>query len=211
MPHRAEWRQLPTDPRTRLGWMKNMAWELLTVPDLEASLPVPCPLDHVLIQFEVGRGSFVRGADYGMATFVDGWLHVEGRRTAFALAIDDVRQFSHLDNRRYRLTLQDGSFVSLLPSLHDPMAADRFLRSFSKWTSAPAPQVGESMLPPQEALPSVYAIAHLWIAAGLGLGFLTLPLSVISPVLGTLSFVACIFMILWGWIESSSLRMGHRS
>ena len=89
------------------------------------------------------------GRDVGIATFVDGWLHFEGRRTSFSLRRSDVdRQLGG------RLRLSEGGEVEFEPQddlvasgLLERNLAARFQADLNRWMRDDPP-LGESILPP---------------------------------------------------------------
>ena len=132
---------------------------------------------------EIWWGDTLLGIDEAVVTFVDGWLHVEGMRTAFALSRADVeprpepiasllagigegiaqmpglaRPVPRLirSTRTNRLHLADGTQLrfDLRPGRGDGSRYVVFAQSLARWLED-APAFGESVLPPDRPHPSV--------------------------------------------------------
>ncbi len=135
---------------------------------LAGLLPLPIPPGTFPVVVTVRYGNSVTGLDEASAAFVDGWLHVEGRRTSFGLRATDGRA-----------TFRKGTLTIALPEFQSvtlDFVADRgldvhsagFAYAASHWVSARERPEGEPILPPLDTLPLVY---RGWSALGIG-GFL---------------------------------------
>lgn len=74
-------------------------------------LPLPLPENTHPVQVTVRSRGRLTGLDLGAATFVDGWLHVEGLRTTFAVRASDGE--AQWRGEALRLAFLDGQSVSL--------------------------------------------------------------------------------------------------
>lgn len=132
--------------RTKLTPRSLPVRDLVTLPP--PATPYPC-------RVEVYRNGTLLGTDEAIVTFLDGWLHVEGRRTSFALRGADVFRRTGL-----RLDLVEGGLVEFAPQdwlvvggHTETDLADRFRTAIGEWAREAAPP-GESILPPATAHPT---------------------------------------------------------
>lgn len=187
MIRRAEWRRLPQDPNTPMGWCLHelkgtviaitvillvfgsvaaaaiyfglilqfflcipiaalliqfvrvirSSFQHASVAKLGAS---PAPGEEFRVDFSLKSSGICTGHDRGIATFVDGWLHVEGLHTTFSLRPVDLT-----GGVGTTLLLSDGQQIRLRS-----MAGDlRFEETLRKWRHFPFElPVGEPVLPP---------------------------------------------------------------
>jgi hypothetical protein len=202
MVQRAEWRKLPGDPDTPLGWWRRrlrttfaivlgvsiavillygIAWQcgfvalamflgppggiLATylalkkakqnsLPRLAALAPSPAPAECFPVEFAISHRDVCTGSDQGIASFVDGWLHVEGLRTSFSLRPVDISKPRPLPDRD-ALDIPGGQQVelrSLGPTQED---RDTFRETLRVWYRFPfGLPSGEPLLPPLAVHPS---------------------------------------------------------
>ena len=130
-------------------------------------LTLPPPTTPFPGDFEIWDGGSLLGRDRGVATFVDGWLLVEGNRTEFSLRSSDVASLKKGDER-WDLVLGDGLAVRFWPDdrLEDDGVREddlraRFVRSLAAWRAESAPGGDGSVLPPNS--PHASGWARAWV------------------------------------------------
>ena len=119
---------------------------------VESLLTLPAVARAFACEVEVGNGSVALGTDRGAATFLDGWLHFEGFRTAFSLSRDDVHR-----RRENRLELCQGGDVEFRP---DGDVAREFSSALDRCYRVDQAAQGVSILPPVQLHPS--GVARSW-------------------------------------------------
>ncbi len=99
----------------------------------------------------------VTGFDRAAATFLDGWLHLEGCRTSFTLRASDAK-VDWLRNGTLRVGFADGQSVSIwvFEGASDFGARPvSFHHDAKLWRCDREYPEGESVLPPLSAYPTI--------------------------------------------------------
>lgn len=144
---------------------------------LESILPLPLPENTFPVHLAVRYQGVLTGLDLAAASFVDGWLHVEGRRASFALRAGDARA-EWRKGTTLRVAFPDDQSVELW--LVDGLKLEPYFRhAATLWVADRDHPEGESILPPLAVQPSIragrLASALLGAIVPLGIGgFLTL-------------------------------------
>ncbi len=208
MATRANWRPVPSDPRSRLGWIarETPRWAVLVLKKallgvaalaiyaaISGAVPafllaalafaaliavVPGPPKGPVVAdpapgalfsgvVEIRREGALLGDDRAAAMFVDGWLHVEGFRVAFALRGDDVAGVIE-PGLATVVRLVDGTELRfrMAAVLQPDGRNDRrrkvdsfsFHRQLRRWREGMLAD-GDSVLPPDQPHPSAFARA----------------------------------------------------
>ena len=137
---------------------------------IEGMLTLPAPVPTFVCDVEIGRAGTTTGIDRGAASFVEGWLHFEGRRTAFSVKREDLKA-----RDSHRIELLDGAELLFRPHrekglLHPSRWA--FGVSLEAWARKGSAE-GESLLPPRVPHPSALYRA-VWDLAFVLLGVMAL-------------------------------------
>lgn len=131
---------------------------------------LPPPSDTYPVQVSVLSRGARMGQDDAIAAFVDGWLHVEGARAAFALRATDGKARLVAGLPALVVDLADGACVRLdlvaggWTDWHD------FRNSAGRWVRAAERPKGSPVLPPCDAQPAV--VVHGLLRTALLLGVL---------------------------------------
>ena len=86
-----------------------------SLPALHALAPSPAPVEAFPVAFELAYQGVVTGRDEGIASFVDGWLHVEGLRTGFSLRPLDATRVGAMPHGAEAFDLPGGQRITLRP------------------------------------------------------------------------------------------------
>lgn len=129
--------------------------------------PMPAPVEAFPIEFSFYSEGILTGKDHGIASFIEGWLHVEGLRTGFSLRPIDIVRASFLRTGFQRFELPHGQAVQIRPQGRRS-SRETFYETSRIWHhfTVELPQ-GESLLPPLIVHPS--AIAPFYSALALSL------------------------------------------
>ena len=101
----------------------------------------------------IRQGNALTGTDLAAASFVDGWLYVDGERTSFGLRWGEGQ--SRWTEGVLRIGLPDGQSISL-SAVRDRTLGDReraFEEAARRWIAEAARPQGESILPPRRTHP----------------------------------------------------------
>ena len=142
----------------RLSQRSRAKWEGL--------FPAPCPVGTFPVRVVVRYRGALTGLDIAVASFVDGWLHVEGHRMSFAVRAGEGRAEWRGD--RLRIGFLDGQGVSIsLADFRD--GAGRFFPHTARlWVADREHPEGDSILPPLGVYPTVRtALRAGMLASGL--------------------------------------------
>ena len=216
MLRRAEWRRLPGDPRSTLGWwwresrlplllagivFPTVALILIlaialkttelafiaTIPilltvflstrvgrtrGLDLLPPSPAPVEAFPVECAFSYRDVLTGLDHGVASFVDGWLHVEGLRTGFSVRPVDLAQVAWKPGGWCVLELPGGQRVAFrsLGTPADRETLGETVRVWRLFSGGSTP--GEPTLPPLWVHPTartrlLTALAVLFVGDGL--------------------------------------------
>lgn len=172
---------------------------------LEDLLPLPLPPSTFPVAVTVRYGSSITGLDEASASFVEGWLHVEGKRTSFSLRAVDGR--AEIRRGVFQIALPEFQTITLDLILDRGLDVySEFRNAASHWISAAERPEGEPILPPLGTLPFVYrgwatlgvggallAVAMVVLEHGIGFGSFALP-ATLAMALGALAFCRMMFM-----------------
>ena len=162
---------------------------LVPRPPRGPALAEPSPGPAFVGRVEVRRGGAFLGEDEVAVTFVDGWMVVEGLRTAFSLSGVDVLGTARSDPRQLALTDGTALRFRLVPQILSRSAVP-FSAELARWRERPV-ALGEAVLPPDRPHPgaatrvATEAFVALFgtlagftvtVLAGFGWGVLTLML-----------------------------------
>ncbi len=130
---------------------------------LDRLLPLPLPEGTFPVDVAVRHRGLRTGTDEAVASFVDGWLHVEGLRTSFSLRPGDG--LTEWRKERLRIAFPDGGSVTLgVQGVILWIARGRkpepqgggFADCAEAWIGVSRPS-GESLVPPKGVHPDVRA------------------------------------------------------
>ncbi len=246
MIRRAEWRRLPKDPRTLLGWCLYesrgttvalavtfgffgfcavMAVQLglpfvfflcfiatgifvyLTLlfrngfrfESISALAAKPEPAETFPVEFLIFRERVCTGRDRGIATMVDGWLHIEGLHTTFSIRPVDIVGTSFDRESRGGLVLVDGQTVLFTSMQWGRARREAFAAALRSWRHFPfeLPK-GEPLMPPRRVHGS--AISRPVLILGVSLITVIGSLGVLmwlflTPGVGEFSLITIAFMV----------------
>ena len=118
---------------------------------VESLLTLPDPVPTFVCDLEIRRAGTTLGLDRGVASFVDGWLHFEGRRTALSVKREDLKA-----RDSEKIELADGTELlfrsQIEPGLLHPTRW-AFGVSLEAWSRKGSAE-GESLLPPTTPHPA---------------------------------------------------------
>ena len=118
---------------------------------VEEMLTLPAPGPTFVCDLEIRRAGTTLGLDRGVASFVDGWLHFEGRRTALSVKREDLKA-----RDSEKIELADGTELlfrsQIEPGLLHPTRW-AFGVSLEAWSRKGSAE-GESLLPPTTPHPA---------------------------------------------------------
>lgn len=118
------------------------------LPRLAALAPFPAPAECFPIEFAISHRGVCTGSDQGIASFVDGWLHVEGLRTSFSLRPVDISKPRPLLDRD-ALDIPGGQQVEIRSLGLTQEDRDTFRETLRVWYRFPfGIPSGEPLLPP---------------------------------------------------------------
>ena len=144
----------------------------------ESVATLPLPDETYLVRVTTLSKGIVMGYDDAVASFVDGWLHVEGVRTSFSLRAADGHSKYATYSPTLRVAFDDGGSVRIerVPphegTTEARSSAAAFYASSKRWFDTPSPKGGESIFPPLEAQPTVVVRTAVRTALLLGTLFL---------------------------------------
>lgn len=158
-------------------------WALRRVLSRRPPFPetaVPPPGEAFPGRIEIWRQGVFIGEDEAVVTFVEGWLHVEGRRTAFALNNADLKPSLRREPVIARVVLAEGTDLRFDAILRY-RGVESFSRRLTAWKDGFSPE-GSSVLPPLRPHPLARArvvtdlvaavlCTALWLGVVFGYGF----------------------------------------
>lgn len=163
-----------------------------------ALAPSPAPTETFPVESSFFYGTDCTGRDQGMASVVDGWLHVEGLRTSYSLRPIDTTRIGALPSGADVFELPGGQRIEIrsLGSASDRATFGETIRIWHRFTFGSV--AGEPTLPPIEvhATALVRPLSMLVVGLAACLGLLGVGLYMIAhgaylvpPVVGGLFFV----------------------
>ena len=133
---------------------------------VESLLTLPAPVPSFVCDLDIRRAGTTIGIDRGVVSFVDGWLHFEGRRTSFAVKREDLKA-----RESEKIELTDGTELLFRSQVENGLLHPSrwvFGVSLEAWARKGSAE-GESLLPPTAPHPSaLYRASRDLLFAALG-------------------------------------------
>jgi len=136
-----------------------------SLPTIRALAPSPAPVEAFPVAFDLSYQGVVTGRDEGIASFVEGWLYVEGLRTGFSLRPLDAKRIGAMPEGSEAFDLPGGQRITLraLGSASDRLTFGETVRVWYRFTVGVA--VGEPTLPPLRVHPTAIVTPLTVLAA----------------------------------------------
>lgn len=129
----------------------------LDLPQIARLVAIPSADESYPVEYLTWRNGVPTGRDRGMATFVGGWLHVEGLRAGFSLRPSDAARCDYSRQGFDRFPLPDGQRIELRPFAASADDRERFQEALRRWRRfSEADPDGEPVLPPLAVHPTAY-------------------------------------------------------
>ena len=121
---------------------------------LVALAPHPAPVEAFPVEVLLSQGDVATGRDKGIASFVEGWLHVEGLRASFSFRPVDTARIGFSKGGFDRFDLPGGQSIEIRPLAASASDRATFQETVRVWYRFPAFPTGEPLLPPEAVHPS---------------------------------------------------------
>ncbi|RYG21161.1 hypothetical protein EON82_19295 [bacterium] len=131
-----------------LVFLTHRFFEKRPLGDIERVLPLPLPVDTFPVSVTVYQGKRVTGRDEAAASFVDGWLYVEGIAASFGYRVCDGASINLQSG--LKTEFPNGQAVVLYPvgDRDLPPDAGAFYHAIRRWLKQNQRPDGEPILPP---------------------------------------------------------------